>query len=721
MKKFIYFIIIIAVFSSCSAKREIDLSHNWKNRVDLWTTDYKDPLNITTSNFNDSSWDTINKIEGSYSYKKDSTSKDKEKAKMVIWHRKKIIISEKYSKKDLSIFLGQIWDQHDLYLNGIKIGTGGKKYPDFHSDFNVYAHHFLPSGLIKFGKENIITIRQFTNQQANFYGSPFIGDSFTVKNYTFWLRFLAEYLPMSLGIMTLLFGIAMTILFFVEGRKNIITLHFSGISIFWFIITFHFWLPDYIIMSWNTQDKVFYVLMTLFMVWIYIFLEKMLRVKFKTGRIITFVIAVATSILSLTSSIEEPITGWRFDIIGPIGIIGQILWGIVIVMAIRKKNKEAKVILLGYLLFVIAMIHDSLFMTRVITSYTFFSNFAYPAFLISLAINLFMRITGMAENIKQSKVTIEEKNVKMNSIFTKVIESTDELINLSVTADESSSTLKEEMKSQGSNIEKVSAVFEEVSASIDSVATHAKKQDEEVNKSSILLNNYSQSLKGITGAAKEAVIKGEKSQKDTDYITERLETLKDSMITLKTSSSAIERIATIINDIAEQTNLLSLNAAIEAARAGDHGRGFAVVADEIGKLADSSVEQAKTIQNIVKGIVNDIEIETGMIIESSQFINEINKSVTELNEASESILHLCYSQEELTSELEKQMILISQGSTEINTATSEQHLGMSNANLAVEQLTGVMEKVNHSSDQMVSISETLSHRIAILNKIIIDS
>jgi methyl-accepting chemotaxis protein len=75
---------------------------------------------------------------------------------------------------------------------------------------------------------------------------------------------------------------------------------------------------------------------------------------------------------------------------------------------------------------------------------------------------------------------------------------------------------------------------------------------------------------------------------------------------LQRSSMAIGRIINAINEIAEQTNLLSLNASIEAARAGDAGKGFAVVADEIRKLADQSVESV----NEIRAIVDDINVKT---------------------------------------------------------------------------------------------------------------
>jgi methyl-accepting chemotaxis protein len=145
-----------------------------------------------------------------------------------------------------------------------------------------------------------------------------------------------------------------------------------------------------------------------------------------------------------------------------------------------------------------------------------------------------------------------------------------------------------------------------------------------------------------------------------------------------------------------------------------------VVADEIGKLADSSVRQAKSIQEIVRDIVTDIEGKTNLIIESSQSITDINSSVNNLSTASEAIVKLCVNQEKLTREVHDYMNNILEGSARITNATAEQKGGMDEVMKTVNLLNSIMLKIIQSSIEVVEISETLSHRIAILNKIIID-
>ncbi len=713
LKKILFTISILSLaFSGCSRDVAIDLSKQWKYSITEWepgTPPAREPAAI---NFDDNEWRVLPSLPAAITM---------ERKKNVIWLRKTFIIPESHRTEDLALYLGRVWDQESTYLNGVKIGSHGREYPDFHSDWNIAAYHFLPDGLIRYGKPNVLAVRQFTNQQANFNGAPFIGRAFEVRVYTFWKRLIAEYLPMAFGVLTFFLGIGIISVFFTTGRKNRLLLHIGGISVLWLVLSTHFWLPYFGSIPWNVQDQTFYILSSLMMLWIYIFLEKSLDIRIKWTRIVIASCLVLCIGLAVTASEMDPITGWRFNIIGPLGVIGQVIWGFLLVLGIIRKKKDAGIMLIGYIIFMSAMIHDALMMNRLIMSDNFMINFGYPGFFISFAIMIVRRVTAMGKDLAVSTRLIEEKNARLGSVLEKVVDSTDELIKISMTVEKTSSTLKTEMDQQGASLEETSAAIEEISGSIDSVASRAVEHDEIIRKCGDLLNKNMSSLQYITESAQYAVALGERNREDTNKITVRLDEIKEGMIRLKDSSSSIEKIATIINEIAEKTNLLSLNAAIEAARAGQHGRGFAVVADEIGKLADSSVRQAKSIQNIVKEIVSDIEGKTNLIIESSQSITDINASVNNLSTASEAIVKLCVNQEKLTREVHDYMNNILEGSARITNATAEQKSGMDEVTKTVNLLNNIMFKIIQSSQEVVEISETLSHRIAILNKIIIEN
>jgi methyl-accepting chemotaxis protein len=602
----------------------------------------------------------------------------------------------------------------------VPIGNSGSEYPNFHSDWNVALSFYIPRNLIKYGTANTIVIRQFTDQQLNFNGSPFIADISTVQSRTFSERFLAEYLVMSLGIMTLLFGLFLLIYYFYSQEKDILVLLITAASILWFFITMHFWLPSFGPFSWRFQDNLFYILSALLILLIYFILEKMFTGKRTYIRAIVYIVFLLTVVLASTATNNSPITGWRFDLLGPIAVLVQILWGVIIFSGIRNSNIEAQFMLIGYVVFFMTLVHDALMMNRTIMSYAFMSNIAYPFFILSFFLIIARRVQIIYRRMQSVTQEVKVKNQRLEELLLNIHESVDELIGISITLKDNSIVLEDKMNLQAASLEETSATMEELTGSAVAIADHATIQKNIINEGVTVLDNLNNHLLSISQVTGRAVDLRQDVLGKTQAVIESLDKIADGMSKVKDSSDTISDFADEINDIADQTNLLSLNASIEAARASVYGRGFAVVAEEVGKLAERSMTQAKKIQLFVQEIKKGIDVESEYIAQSKVAVGELEAAYKEVSDAITFVISLCEEERKIALKFIDRIKEVSQGAIEISTSTTEQKIAMEEVMKVIETLDQVVEELKNTGENMSDISSKLSHRIAILSKILME-
>ena len=252
--------------------------------------------------------------------------------------------------------------------------------------------------------------------------------------------------------------------------------------------------------------------------------------------------------------------------------------------------------------------------------------------------------------------------------------------------------------------EQMASGVEQAAIQVNSVATAS----EEMSKTSSEIAQNCVTAVRSSELANHSVATGETIIQGTidvmNRISDRVKESSDVIKSLGTRSDQIGEIVGLINDVADQTNLLALNAAIEAARAGEHGRGFAVVADEVRKLAERTSHATKEISDTIRAM----QTETKKAVSSmEEGVSEVAIGTTEAAKSGEALKEILSLINKVTGEINQ----IAVASEEETATTNEIATNIQQISQVMQETARRIQENSNASSQLADLSKGLEEMV----------
>jgi methyl-accepting chemotaxis protein len=304
--------------------------------------------------------------------------------------------------------------------------------------------------------------------------------------------------------------------------------------------------------------------------------------------------------------------------------------------------------------------------------------------------------TNLASNMTETAAAINQISANIKSIQ-------NQTINQSASVSETSST----MEQISAGIDRLNSLIKEQSTSINDSSTEIGKLIRHIEESTETLTKNNENIMHLSDTSEQGKI--------------ALQQITGAIEEVQVESQGLREISAVIQSIAEETNLLAMNAAIEAAHAGESGKGFAVVAAEVRKLAESSTKQTKTIEAALQKITVSIEDVTKHAQEVVEKFRLIEKEVGVVSKQESTILKTMEEQTANSRKVMDSIGIINDITKKVQQSSFEMLEGSRQITKEAQNMNVITQEINGGMTEMATGADQITEAVATVNELTEDT